>query len=85
MSNSRNIQPGHYRTYKESGKTIEVNGGPKSKPSVDIGQLSGYGAIMILIMAIIQIVIMITVNIMTGFGVAIVFLIIASIFEKHFR
>jgi hypothetical protein len=31
MSNSRNIQPGHYRTYRESGKTIEVNGGPKSK------------------------------------------------------
>jgi hypothetical protein len=30
---SRNIQPGHYRTYKESGKTIEVNGGPKSKSS----------------------------------------------------
>ena len=29
MSKSKNIQPGHYRTYKESGKTIEVNGGPK--------------------------------------------------------
>ena len=30
MSKSNNIQPGHYRTYKETGKTIEVNGGPKS-------------------------------------------------------
>jgi hypothetical protein len=38
MSNSKNIQPGHYRTYKESGKTIEVNGGPKSKNfSLDFG------------------------------------------------
>ena len=31
MSKSNNIQPGHYRTYRESGKTIEVNGGPKSE------------------------------------------------------
>ena len=33
MSKSNNIQPGHYRTYRESGKTIEVNGGPKPKYS----------------------------------------------------
>ena len=38
MSKSNNIQPGHYRTYKESGKTIEVNGGPKSNNfSLDFG------------------------------------------------
>ena len=29
MSKSKNIQPGHYRTYRESGKIISVNGGPR--------------------------------------------------------
>jgi len=34
MSKSRYIQPGHLRHYSESGKTIEVNGGPKQQHSV---------------------------------------------------
>jgi hypothetical protein len=35
MSKSNNIQPGHNRHYRETGKTIEVNGGVKPHKSID--------------------------------------------------